>query len=103
MHYAQTDRFQLTPRVREQLPQEMQADLVVKDVLYLQDAHRVRYLFTVECMSGDPLSEVRFKRAASLSEPRDRKTESGWSKMQLAKKQSCLFKQYLSLANHTDQ
>ena len=97
MHYAEEDRFQLTPRVREQLPPEMSADLVVKDVLYYLDGDRHRYLFTIECITGDPLSETRFQRAATFCETLGRNSEKGWSKLRLAQKQRCLFKQYLSL------
>src|SRR4051794_20151513 len=56
------DRFQLTPRVAAQFPTPGAADVVVRDVVYGQEAAgTVRYLFTIEYTVG----VVRTKRRRS--------------------------------------
>ncbi|HEY7117053.1 MAG TPA: hypothetical protein VH475_10725 [Tepidisphaeraceae bacterium] len=53
MRYTADDRFQLAPKVTGRLPTPGAADVVVRDVLYAQEASGCfRYLFTVEYTTG---------------------------------------------------
>jgi hypothetical protein len=59
VRFTPDDRFQLTPRVAVQFPTPGAADVVVRDVVYGQEAGgTVRYLFTIEYTVG----VVRTKR-----------------------------------------
>jgi hypothetical protein len=62
VRFTTEDRFQLTPRVAAQFPTPGAADVVVRDVVYGQEAGgTVRYLFTIEYTVG----VVRTKRRRS--------------------------------------
>src|SRR4051812_31737083 len=62
VRFTPDDRFRLTPRVAGQFPTPGAADVVVRDVVYGQEAGgTVRYVFTIEYTVG----VVRTKRRRS--------------------------------------
>src|SRR5947209_4819833 len=68
MHYADSDRFQITPRVRENFPVPGASDVVVADLLYRQEAKLYRYYFTVEYTHGVIRTKHRIRHAATFCE-----------------------------------
>lgn len=94
MHYSETDRFQLTPRVAERFPVAGASDFAVFDLLYRQDKENYRYLFTVEFTLGVVRAKQRSRRVALLSEPRESRSAENWSELTLAPENLPLIEQY---------
>jgi hypothetical protein len=63
LRFTPEDRFRLTPRVAMQFPTPGAADVVVRDVVYGQEAGGIfRYLFTIEYTVG--VLRTKRRRAA---------------------------------------
>jgi hypothetical protein len=99
MHYAGADRFQITPRVRENFPVPGASDVVVADLLYRQEAELYRYYFTVEYTLGVIRTKHRIRRAATFCEPRDRSGGACFSPLVFAPENLPLLEQYAHLVN----
>lgn len=97
MHYADGDRFQITPRVVERFPVPGASDFAVFDLLYRQENDAYRYLFTVEFTVGVVRAKRRVRRVALLSEPRDARAGEGWSELTLAPDGLPVVEQYRAL------
>lgn len=97
MHYAEVDRFQITPRVVERFPVPGASDFAVFDLLYRQEKDAYRYLFTVEFTLGVVRAKRRVRRVALLSEPRDARAGEGWSPLTLAPEGLPVVEQYRAL------
>lgn len=97
MHYAESDLFQITPRVVERFPIPGVSDVRVTDVIYLREGDRYRYVFTVEYTIGVVRTKHRARRAATFCEPRDRASPADWSTLVLAPEDLCLAEQYAQL------
>jgi hypothetical protein len=97
MHYAEEDRFQITPRVAERFPVPGASDFAIFDLLYRQDKENYRYLFTVEYTQGVVRAKRRVRRVGLLSEPRDSYGAEAWSALTLAREDLPVIEQYRSL------
>lgn len=97
MHYAEADRFQITPRVVERFPVPGASDFAVFDLIYRQEKDAYRYLFTVEFTVGVVRVKRRVRRVALLSEPRDSRAGEAWSELTLAPEGLPVVEQYQSL------
>ena len=97
MHYAEADRFQITPRVVERFPVPGAADFAVFDLVYRQDKENYRYLFTVEYTQGVVRTKERIRRVAMISEPRDAPADEPWSPLTIAPADLPVLEQYRGL------
>jgi hypothetical protein len=68
MRFTAQDRFQLTLRIASQFPIPGAADVVIRDLIYRQEAAGFRYLFTVEYTTGVLRTKRRRIGAAMMIE-----------------------------------
>lgn len=103
MHYSSSDRFKLSHRLPNPLPQPGAADIRVVDVLFATHHHRHLYLFTIEYSLGALTGVHRFSRAAAVAESVRRGPIHEPSPMQfiLAPPHLPLIQQYQSLHEQT--
>lgn len=97
MHFAEDDRFQITPRVREKFPVPGASDVCVKDLIYRVEAEHFRYFFRVEYTEGVVRTKKRVCRVATFCESRDRACPIGWSPLIFAPRSLPLEEQYARL------
>ncbi|HET6246418.1 MAG TPA: hypothetical protein VFE47_01870 [Tepidisphaeraceae bacterium] len=96
-NYSPHDQFRLTPRVFANFPIPGAANVRVVDVLYYIDHDRYCYIFTAEYTSGIVTGKRRVRRAATLSEPRERAAEAPAAQITLAPANLPLVDQYRKL------
>ncbi len=71
MNYVEQDRFDIAARLGPIFPVIGAAEIRIRDVMYVQQGERQRYLFTVDFTAGVVLKQRRLRRVATFCEPRD--------------------------------
>lgn len=102
MNYSPHDQFRITPRVFISFPVAGAAKIRVVDLIYGMDHDVYRYIFTAEYTAGVVMGKRRIRRAASLSEPRERAPEALPAPIVLAPSNLSLMDQYRRLSPPTD-
>lgn len=72
LHFSAHDQLRLADRVAAAFPVPGAANVRVVDLLYGSQGGFHRYVFTAQYTVGAVRSKKRVRRAATLSEPRDR-------------------------------
>jgi hypothetical protein len=94
MHYSRADRFRLSDRVAERMPEPGAAQVRVSDLIYGNEVGRYRYVFLVAYTEGVARLKVRRRRVATLCEPKDRTGPANWTPLVLAPQDLTIVEQY---------